>query len=200
MFWPRLPVAVVFAPSASCCCGTRDAEAGPHLRDGLFRHRAAARDHLHRCAARDLVPIAVQALALGIAAPLSLRGALLFPSGVGPRGRLARFGPWAFALLVPLDFSRVYGVPWSREVGVAGLSLGVVIFFASVLAILTRTYRRSDALERRQIRWLLFGTWAAAAPQVAAAALALRPALDHRSPPRRRPPHPAVGADRDPPH
>jgi class 3 adenylate cyclase len=174
MFWPRLPVAVVFAIVGFLLL--RHARRRPLVRIFATVYFATALLLAITFIGAPLetwFSIAVQALALGIAAPLSLRGALLFPSGVGPGGRLARFAPWVFALLVPLDFSRVYGVPWSRGIGVTGLSLGVVVFFASVLAILTRTYRRSDALERRQIRWLLFGTWAAAAPQVAAAALAL---------------------------
>ena len=121
--------------------------------------------------------VAVHVSSLALAAPLSVRGALMFPHGRPPESRLARLGPLAFALLGPLDVSRFNELPFSRDVGTWGMGVGGLVLFVLLLGIMTRTYRRSDLIGRRQLRWFLYGLYLAISVPLGAGVLA---ALDVR--------------------
>ena len=104
--------------------------------------------------------------------PLSLRAALLFPDGEPPPGPLARLGPWAFAVLGLFEASRFYEFPFPRSVGVAAMTIGDLVFFLLLLAIVTRAYRRADPVGRRQLKWVLLGVYLAVALPIATTAVA----------------------------
>ena len=122
--------------------------------------------------------VALHGLTMMLIGPLTLRALLLFPSAVGPTTVLERFGPWGFAVLGPLHTTR-FGFPgWlSPQLAVPAVVVGVVLFLATTLAVTTRTYRRADAIGRRQLKWFLFGVYCGAVPPLFAAVLA---AIDER--------------------
>ncbi|HEU4430819.1 MAG TPA: adenylate/guanylate cyclase domain-containing protein, partial [Myxococcota bacterium] len=68
--------------------------------------------------------------------------------------------------------SRYYAAPFSRAAGAIGSASIASLYLAVALWIVTDTYRRSDAISRRQIRWILLGAYAAAAPPLVVGALA----------------------------
>ncbi len=105
-----------------------------------------------------------QAVSIALVLPLTLRAFLLFPHGVLPEGPLARTGPWAFAVLGVFDTSLFWGTPFSHRVGAIGLGVVGVAYAAVFVATLTRSYRISDAIGRRRIRWVVFGAYLAAIP------------------------------------
>ena len=87
-------------------------------------------------------------------------GRIVSPSGVRPRSRWSRLWPWAFAVIGALHASRFnLGLP--PAFGIPAAALGVLAFLGLVLALATRSYRASDALGRRQIRWFLLGLYLA---------------------------------------
>ncbi len=104
-----------------------------------------------------------------VAMPLALRAALRFPQAPPREGLWRRCAPWLFAIHAPLVIARIFGVPtWSGyAVWVAGSSFVVeIVFFATLLGVVTHSYRRADAIGRRQLRWVLVGAWWALAPPV----------------------------------
>ena len=117
--------------------------------------------------------IALHFLFVSLCGPLAVRGALSFPHGAPPTGRWARAAPWLLAPLGLLETSRVIGAPLPADVGFPGTCLVVVALFATVLLIATRTYRRADPIERRQIKWAIFGVYCAVVLPIAAIALAI---------------------------
>jgi class 3 adenylate cyclase len=104
--------------------------------------------------------------------PLAVRAMLLFPHGVGPTSPWAHVGPWSLAVLGPLAASARYGILLAPTVGLPAVYSVLVLWLATMLGIGTRTYQRADAIEQRQIRWVVFGLYCAAVPPAAAAMLA----------------------------
>jgi hypothetical protein len=178
-YWPRALASLAFGVSALLL--VRRAPWTPMTRAFVFAYAAAAL--FFGCAvsgggAFGLASIALHVASLALAASFGLRCALLFPHGVTPRGALASLGPWLFSSVAFFDASRFYGVPFSPRVGAVGAGVLSLAYFGLALGILTRTYRRADAIARRQIRWVLLGAYAAAAPiAMAAAAAAVEPRL-----------------------
>jgi class 3 adenylate cyclase len=123
--------------------------------------------------AQTLAALAVFALGPMLAAPLALRAMLSFPLETASASRLARFGPYAFALLGLGPVSWAFGVPLAPEVGLRLNLVGSVLWAATGLAILTRNYVRSGPTGRRQIKWVLVGLYLASAPPALAAAVTL---------------------------
>ena len=173
IYWARLPASIVFA-----LCAVLLLLRAPPTRVT----RAFAQTFM--CAALFLactfgggkfetwLAIGVHVGSLALAAPLSVRAALLFPHGIPPSTLMGRLGPWAFAVLGPLDASRFYELPFPRAVGVAGMTAGDLILFSLLLIVATRAYRRVDALGKRQIRWVLLGVYLALLVSIAAVAMA----------------------------
>ena len=173
MYWPRVVASLVFACSVLIL---------------LFRVRASALVRslaiTYACGALFFActfgggivhpawPLAVQLGSLAVGVPMALRSALLFPSGLIPQGNLARFGPWIFLFLAPLDASRFYGLPLSPRVGALVGGLLLVVYLVSCVVVLMRSYRSSDAIARRRIKWFLIGVYWAVLPPVATAILA----------------------------
>jgi len=108
---------------------------------------------------------------LALAAPLALRSVLLFPHGQPPASALARHGPWAFAILSVFDVSRFYGLPLSHAAGALGSAVVGLAYVAVSFAVTARTYARSDAPARRQMRWMILASWLVTVPFVIAVVL-----------------------------
>jgi class 3 adenylate cyclase len=122
---------------------------------------------------QTLAAIAVFALGPMLAAPLALRAMLSFPLETASTSRLARFGPYTFALLGLGPVSWAFGVPLAPETGLRLNLAGSVAWALAGLALLTRNYVRSGPTGRRQIKWVLVGLYLAAAPPALAAGVTL---------------------------
>ena len=71
---------------------------------------------------------------------------------------------WLFAVYGVAGMSWVFGVPFSPVLGVrAGAALNALATLA-ILALVTRSYLRSGAIGRRQLRWILYGFYVGALP------------------------------------
>jgi class 3 adenylate cyclase/glucose uptake protein GlcU len=90
-----------------------------------------------------------------------------FTESAEPLARWQRALPWIFGvgLFIGIAIDSFAPLPLARVGRPVYLSLGVVALIA-MLAGITRTYRRSDALERRQIRWVLYGLYVGLLPQI----------------------------------
>jgi len=104
--------------------------------------------------------VSAQGLAVGFAlwcglswneAPRRSRGAIVLASALG----LAQFATMAASYLWTLPARTV---PYSAAAGVS------VVFIAFYLAALVRAHRRSEALERRRLRWILYGHFVGLVP------------------------------------
>jgi class 3 adenylate cyclase len=119
--------------------------------------------------AQTLAAMAAFTLGPMLAGPFGLRAMLSFPAETASTGRLARFGPFLFAVLGAGPVSWAFGVPFSSEWGLRITTAGSALWVVTALAILTRNYRRSGATGRRQLKWVLIGLYLASAPPVLAA-------------------------------
>lgn len=110
--------------------------------------------------------------------PMILRAVLIFPAEIAPAdGRTPRW-PWFFAVFGPISLSWIYGVPLSPEVGFRAVFLVNVVFIVTVLAVLTRNFRRASPMGRRQLKWVVLGMYVGTVPVLLAdVAAALEPAL-----------------------
>src|SRR5262249_43320046 len=119
--------------------------------------------------------IAIFFCAATVTFPLILRLALLFPAETAPADGRLPWWPWLFALFGPISLSWVYGVPLSPEVGLRAAFIHNVAFIVALLAVITRNFRRSNAVGRRQLKWLVLGIYIGTVPVLltdAAAAVA----------------------------
>jgi class 3 adenylate cyclase len=96
--------------------------------------------------------------------PLILRAALIFPAEVAPPSGRLPWWPWLFALFGPISLSWLYGVPLPPELGFRAVFIVNVAFIVTLLAILTRNFRRAGAFGRRQLRWVILGMYVGTAP------------------------------------
>ena len=83
--------------------------------------------------------------------PLVLRAVLIFPAEVAPPGGRVPWWPWLFAVFGPISSSWVYGVPFPPEVGFRAVFAVNVAFIVTLLAVLTRNFRRAGPIGRRQL-------------------------------------------------
>lgn len=171
--WPRLLASAVFAAAAIILM--LRAAPSEMIRTIFGTYMAWAL--LLACtfaggAALTAFSLAVQGVSLSLAAALGVRSALLFPQGAAPPGALARWGPWLFLLLGPLDLSRFYELPFSRSAGVAGETILGLLSMTAIGAAVVHNYRRAGPIQRRQIKWFLFGVYCAALPSAVASLLA----------------------------
>ena len=84
----------------------------------------------------------------------------------------ARAQPWVFAIAA---LALILATGWlPRPAGPfasSALWVTAAVIYLSMLVGLTRAYRRSDPLERRQIRWILFGLYVSVLPSLVLAVL-----------------------------
>ena len=116
--------------------------------------------------------VTLHGVLLMVLPPLMCRAFLLFPYDEPQTNWRWRFGPWILAALGPLHLSR-YGLGLPRAIGVPAVVIGTAAFFTVVLAIMTRNYRLADRIGRRQIRWVILGTYLSALPAITAGTLTL---------------------------
>jgi len=174
LFWPWVPISFLFALTAVFL---------------LLRARptpmARASFEASMCAAigfgaffggtrtETYTSVVIHLFSFTLIYPLALRALLLFPHNKQPRSRWTRVAPWFFSLLGVFIASGFHGVPMSPGIGILGGGALVVMFYATALGIVTSTFRRSDAVERRQLKWCVFGIYCALVPPMMAAALLL---------------------------
>jgi adenylate cyclase len=103
--------------------------------------------------------MALTALAPAVAAPMTLRTVLLFPSEVARRSRAARIGPWLLAANGLFVFAWAYGFPLPPDLARPLALGGTLVFLAAVLGFMLAQYRRAGAGGRRQLRWALLGLY-----------------------------------------
>jgi class 3 adenylate cyclase len=115
--------------------------------------------------------IGIFAVASTVVFPLLLRPLLLFPAEVAPRDGRLRWWPWAFAVFGPIATSWAFGLPLPPVLALRAAFAVNVAFMATVLVVVTRSYRRAGAVGRRQLRWVVYGLWAGMLPMVVADAV-----------------------------
>lgn len=174
VMWPLLVVSLAFAVTAILLL-VRSPEAGA----------VRAAFHAYMCLAIAAVSLFggsrsinytsffVTLISASLVGPLLVRSMLVFPHGIAPRTRAARFGPWAFLVIGPLSAGRLYNFPLPHFVGQPGFFAAVIALCTTLLLVMTRTYRRTDPIGRRQIKWLTLGIYCAVTPMIAAATLAV---------------------------
>ena len=122
--------------------------------------------------------LAVFVAASCVMLPLVLRAVLIFPAEVAPAGGRVPRWPWLFAVFGPISSSWVYGVPFPPEVGFRAVFAVNVAFIVTLLAVLTRNFRRAGPIGRRQLKWVVLGISVGTVPVLAADVVAaVQPAL-----------------------
>jgi class 3 adenylate cyclase len=111
-----------------------------------------------------LFGLALQVIGGTLVAPLALRAYLLFPDGVETRAPWQRVMPWLFAPIGILDLSTYLGTPFPRAVGAAGTGLLALGLAIALVLVMLRSYRRTDAIGRRKLKWVGLGHYLAAVP------------------------------------
>ena len=165
VYWPRLPASLAFAFVAVLLLWR--AAPSPMIRTVFLSYMSTALVLACTFAgdrALTIFSIVVEGLSLSLAGALGLRAALLFPLGTAVGGLWARYGPWLFTLLGPLDISRFYDFPLSREVGLYGSHALGLADSALVGAAVLHNYHRAGPIQRRQIKWFLVGVYFALLP------------------------------------
>jgi signal transduction histidine kinase len=115
-----------------------------------------------------------------LATPLYLASLFRFPESPWPPTRWELL--WCagvFLLYAAARASYVLGFPLPSELAPRAVLAVDALFIASILLILTRSYRKGSALRRRRIRWVLLGAWIAGVPLLANV---LIPVLDPDTP------------------
>lgn len=109
--------------------------------------------------------------------PLILRVVLVFPAEVAPAGGMP-WWPWLFAIFGPLASGWVFGVPLPPELAFRGVFVINILFIATICSLLTRNFRRAGAKGRRQLKWVVLGTYVGTMPVlVADVVAAIEPSL-----------------------
>jgi class 3 adenylate cyclase len=116
--------------------------------------------------------LAVFSCASLVMLPLILRGVLIFPAEVAPAGGRLPWWPWLFAVFGPISLSAIYGRPLPPEVGFRAVFVVNIVFIATLLAVVTRNYRRAGPIGRRQLKWILLGMYVGTVPVLLADAVA----------------------------
>jgi class 3 adenylate cyclase len=104
--------------------------------------------------------------------PLLLRALMRIPAAPQPRSVAGRAWPWLFLAMGPAVTSWLLGWPFSSATGLRAVFALNVLVGVCVLAIVTRSFRRSGAAGRRKLKWVVYGFYVALLPLVAAAILA----------------------------
>src|SRR4029453_6814443 len=101
-------------------------------------------------------------LGTAFAGPSFLMAARLIPDRSAQSGRRAVWWPWLFCLPTPLIFtSVVFGTPFSMQGVWTIIALAAIGVCISLLGVGTRNFRSADPSGRRQIKWVVFGSYIA---------------------------------------
>jgi class 3 adenylate cyclase len=172
-YWPRLPTSLLFALTAIIL--VLRARPSPMVRAIVLTYYCTGLVFAVTFVGGPFVTwasLGVHLVALTLGPPLALRGAILFPDERVPTSALGNAWPWAFAPIGLLDVSRVYGFPLARDAGAIANAAWTLLFLAGLLVVMTRAYRLTDRIGRRQMKWLLFGVYCGVAPVAVTAAAA----------------------------
>jgi class 3 adenylate cyclase len=122
--------------------------------------------------------VAIRCLAGMLSYPFLLQAILLFPEEAALRSRGVLASTWLFALIGPTWAGLSFGILLPQEIGLhVNPALGAAHNLCAVAAI-TRNYRHSGPIGRRQLRWVVYGLYLALAPVLVNVALvAIRPEL-----------------------
>jgi len=122
---------------------------------------------------------AVFLVSVSLWGPLAVRAAQSMFTPPAWTGRFARWAPWTFAVLGPINLAADYGGPLPGDVAVLLRDLAMVAILATVLVLGQRAFARVDAQRRRQLKWVVLGLgWAAIPKLVAGFASAIDPRLE----------------------
>ena len=120
----------------------------------------------------------VHVLSAFVMLPLTLRTAMVFPEKLMLARSSSSTWPWLFAIFGPIASSAAFGVPFLLTLGLHGIYVTNIIFLAVLLVILTRNFLHANPVERRQLKWVVYGLYVGTAPVLAAdAVVALNPSL-----------------------
>ncbi|HXZ86190.1 MAG TPA: adenylate/guanylate cyclase domain-containing protein [Myxococcota bacterium] len=108
-----------------------------------------------------------------LALPLALRAMLRFPTEAARDGRLARLGPWVFALTGPASVGISFNWPLPLRLALPATFALAAAAIATALGILAVAYRRSGPIGRRQVKWVLYGGYLTGVFALGAVAAAL---------------------------
>ena len=126
----------------------------------------------------ELGSVGVHVVSITVAAPLWVRALIRYPVDTKPSSRLARYGPWVFVAMGPLSAAAAYGFPLSQQAGQRSSSVLTILFLGTIIWVIARAYRRSDAIGRRRLKWFMYGVYVSILPPLAAvAATAVFPEL-----------------------
>ena len=118
------------------------------------------------------IALGVIGVAVTVSGPLILRSVQLVPESLAPRGWWPATWPWIFALGGLWAFSAVFSFPFSSEAGIRVAAVWGGVLVAILLALTTQNYRRSNPLERRQIKWVVYGFYLGTLPSLVSAVVA----------------------------
>jgi class 3 adenylate cyclase len=112
---------------------------------------------------------------------LTLRNAFEWTEAARPLRLWQRVLPWAIGFSLAGSMTVYFMLRASAGFWPYRIMYGTgAVFFMAALGALVRAYRRSESLERRQLRWVLYGFWVALLPwAVQNVATALGMKLDH---------------------
>jgi class 3 adenylate cyclase len=128
--------------------------------------------------AQTYASFAVRAVVGFLWAPLMILAAIQFPEGAWPAGRRLPRWPWLFAVLGFTWTSWFMDTPFPGAFAVhANPAIGGLVI-AALLVVATRNYRLAGPAGRRQMKWVLLGSYVGLVPNlIGAAAGALHPEL-----------------------
>ena len=100
--------------------------------------------------------------------PLILHAALLFPEHIAPTGVRLPFWPWLFAIFGLIQMNTMFGFPsLPPALGLRANAAVTGVFILGLLSILTWDFRSTNAIGRRQLKWVMYGFYIGTVPMLA---------------------------------
>ena len=115
--------------------------------------------------------LAVHGIASLLVGPFVILSGQAFPPEVALRARWHAAWAWLFVVGGLFRISTLLGMPLSYEQGARGLALYQIATLGALVALLTRAYRVSSPLGRRQIKWVVYSVYLGAVPFLAGNAI-----------------------------
>jgi len=100
--------------------------------------------------------IGIAAVSVLLSQPLLIRAYLSFPEEANALRGWNRVWPWAFLPVGLLLFSANAAFPFPPTFARPAATTSVVIYVIALMLVLTRNYRRSGPVGRRQIKWVVY--------------------------------------------
>lgn len=125
-----------------------------------------------------LVSLSVAVFAVLVSMPLLVRAYLSFPAESNALHGWNRTWPWLFAALGVVYFSAEAGFPLPAATARTLATPLTVLYVLTLLFIVTRNYRRSGPVGRRQVKWVVFAIYVGTALAIGTYAIAGAAPLD----------------------